>query len=182
MTNAPLFVDTNGWSNLRLQTSSVCRDAGNNAYSSSPTDLDGRPRTVSGTVDIGAYEFQPGISGSFIGWLQGYGLPIDGSADFADSDHDVIDNWHEWVTGTSPTNAASVLRLQLPVVTPGSVTLTWLSVTNRVYFVQRGRNLAPPIAFSLLNTNIPGLPDTTSFTDTNPPPSGPAFYRVGVRL
>ncbi len=53
----PLFVDTNGWSDLRLQPSSPCINAGDNDYVSTTTDLDGYPRIVGGTVDMGAYEF-----------------------------------------------------------------------------------------------------------------------------
>jgi len=59
ITNAPLFVDTNGWSNLRLQPGSPCINAGNNGYVTSITDLDGHPRILGGTVDMGAYEFVP---------------------------------------------------------------------------------------------------------------------------
>jgi hypothetical protein len=58
MTNAPLFVDSNGWANLRLQPSSPCINAGHNSYLTNATDLDGNPRIAGGTVDIGAYEFQ----------------------------------------------------------------------------------------------------------------------------
>jgi hypothetical protein len=58
ITNAPLFVDTNGWSNLRLQSNSPCINAGNNAYVTAATDLDGLPRIVNGTVDMGAFEWQ----------------------------------------------------------------------------------------------------------------------------
>ena len=50
-TNAPLFGDTNGWSNLRLQSNSPCINAGNSAYAPSVTDLDGNPRISGGTLD-----------------------------------------------------------------------------------------------------------------------------------
>jgi hypothetical protein len=212
-------------------------------------------------VDLGAYEFQTGSAGEFIEWLGQYGLPTDGSADYLDLDGDSLNNWQEWVTGTNPTNAASTFRLQSldigpagllltwssetnclytieratslngppafsviqsnipgllhnssytdtaalalgtafyrvaisppngpsalsldnPTFVAGSATLTWLSVTNRSYFVERATNLSPPAAFSLLATNIAGLFDTTSFIDKDPPTSSSVFYRVGVQ-
>jgi hypothetical protein len=56
ITNAPLFVDyANG--NLRLQSNSPCINAGNNAYVTTATDLDGNPRITDAHVDMGAYEF-----------------------------------------------------------------------------------------------------------------------------
>jgi hypothetical protein len=180
-TTVPLFVDTNGWSNLRLQASSPCINSGNSAYVVGTTDIDGRPRIVGGTVDIGAHEFQGPGMGEFMGWLQQYGLPTDGSADYADTDHDGMNNWQEWTAGTNPTNAASVLRLQAPVINPPGLLLCWSSVTNHAYFVERATNLANQAVFMLLQAQIPGLPLSTSFTDTNPPPSGRAFYRVGVQ-
>jgi len=180
-TNAPNFLDPNGWANLRLQANSPCIGAGNNAYAPEPVDLDGRPRVVGGTADVGAYEFQPGVSGGFLGWLEGYGLPRDGSADFADSDNDGLNNWQEWIIGTDPTNFGSGLRLAAPAVAVGGVTLTWASVTNQRYCVERATNLGGPEAFSLLQTNLAGWAGTTSYTDTVPPATGPAYYRIGVQ-
>jgi hypothetical protein len=179
ITNAPLFVDYAG-GNLRLQSNSPCINAGRNAYSPGPTDLDGLPRIVSGTVDIGAYEFQgPGSVISYA-WLQQYGLPTDGSADAKDADGDGHNLWQEWRTGTCPTNALSVLRLLSASPAGTNITVTWQSVEGVSYFLERSTNLATPTAFVPVATTIVGKPGTTSFTDTNAAALAPRFYRVGV--
>jgi hypothetical protein len=150
VTNAPLFVNTNGWSNLRLQSNFPCINLGNNAYAPSLPDLDGRPRIAGGTVDMGAYEYQGPGTGEFTAWLQQYGLPTDGSADYTDTDHDGHNNWQEWVAGTDPINALSVLWFASPVITPTNVTLAWASVTNRTYSLEQATNLGGAPAFSVL--------------------------------
>jgi hypothetical protein len=173
-TNDPLFVS----GSLRLQSNSPCINAGNNAYAPGP-DLDGNPRMAGGTVDIGAYEYQTPTSIISYAWLQQYGLLNDGSADFADPDHDGMNNWQEWICGTDPTNALSALRLLTPLKAGTNVTLTWQSVAGMNYFLERSSGLTPP-AFAPLATNVFGQVGTTSFTDTNAVGAGPFFYRVGV--
>lgn len=180
ITDAPLFADhTSG--NLRLQSNSPCINAGNNAYVGGSADLDGRPRIQAGTVDMGAYEFQPGVSGEFIGWLAGFGLPTDGSADDADTDADGHNAWQEWIAGTVPTDALSALRLLTPTNDESGFTVTWQSVGNRTYFLERASNHADQPPFSLRTSNIVGQSGTMSYTDTNAAGFGQLFYRVGVQ-
>jgi parallel beta-helix repeat protein len=179
ITNAPLFVDYAG-GNLRLQTNSPCINAGLNAYAPGPTDLDGLPRIVSGTVDIGAYEFQEPGSAISYAWLQQYGRPTAGSADFNDPDHDGLNNWQEWRCGTCPTNALSALRLLAVSPAATNLSVTWQSVAGVSYFLERSTNLSATPCFTRVATNLPGQPGTTSYSDTTATNPGPYFYRVGV--
>jgi len=178
-TSPPLFVNPDH-ENLRLQSNSPCINAGLNAYAPGSTDLDGNPRLSGGTVDVGAYEFQNPSSVISFAWLQQYGLPTDGSADFADPDHDGVSNYQEWLAGTDPTNAASVFQMQTPIPGATGLLLSWNSVTNRIYSLLRSTNIAQPAVMSCIVTNITGQKALTFKLDTNTVPSGKYFYRVQV--
>jgi hypothetical protein len=130
---------------------------------------------------MGAYEFQSPSSILYYAWLQQYSLATDGSADYVDSDGDGLNNWQEWIAGTVPTDASSALRLLTPTRGAPGLMLTWQSVANRTYFLERATNLdaAPP--YSLLTSNLVGQAGTTTYTDTNAVGPGPFFYRVGVQ-
>ncbi len=179
-TNDPLFLDWNG-GDLHLQSNSPCINAGWNHYVSTTTDLDGNPRIVGGTVDVGAYEFQTPLSRVSYAWLQSYGLATDGSADFNDADGDGLSNLQEWLAGTDPTNSTSRLQLFISAVDASGITVTWQSTTNRTYFLERATDLAARGCFSCVASNLVGGFETTSFTDTNLSASGPVLYRVGVQ-
>jgi len=180
ITEAPMFVDWYG-ANFRLQSNSPCIDHGVFMLTGGSKDLDGRQRFRLNGVDMGAYEFQPGVSGQFIGWLSGYSLPTDGTADYADSDNDHLNNWQEWIAGTVPTDDSSTLRMLNPTTGTSGVTVSWQSVSNRTYSLERAINLGMQPAFSPAASNIVGQAGTTSFTDTNATGPGPFFYRVGIQ-
>jgi hypothetical protein len=176
-TNAPLFQNTNGWANLRLQFNSPCVNSGNTTFAIGTNDLDGNPRLFGATVDMGAYEHQGIDMGEYMVWLERYGLPTDGSANEIDSDLDGLNNYQEWRSGTNPTNAASVLRLTQ--LATNTITLQWPSVTGIRYTLQRSTNLSAIPAFQPLATNLLGTSNSITYTDTNPPPA-PLYYRLGV--
>jgi len=181
-TNAPVFANPAG-GDYRLQSNSPCINSGNNTYVSSATDLDGSPRIIGGTVDMGAYEYQSPTSVLSYAWLQQYGLPTDGSVDYADLDGTGFNVYQDWVAGLNPTNALSVLKMTTatPTNNPSGSVVIWQSVNNITYFLQISTNLAAQPAFSTIQSNIVGQMDTTSYTDTNTIGKGPFFYRVGVQ-
>ncbi len=179
ITNAPEFLNPAG-GDFRLQSNSPCINSGFDAYVQVDSDLDGNPRIAGGTADIGAYEFQSPASTISYAWLQQFGLPTDGTADYVDSDLDGHNTWREWRADTIPTNAASVLRMFNPTGSLAGVTGRWQSVASRNYFIERSIVLGSQELFYLLETKIPGLAGETSYTDTNAVGRGPFSYRLGV--
>jgi hypothetical protein len=135
---------------------------------------------VGGTVDIGAYEFQHPTSIISYAWLQYYGLPTDGAADFADPDGDGMNNWQEWICGTDPTNPLSALRMLSALPSGTNVVVTWQSVPGITYFLARSTNLAAPESFATVATGLPGQVGITAYSDTNASAASPVFYRMGV--
>jgi hypothetical protein len=179
ITNAPNFIDFFG-GNLRLQTTSPCINAGALAVGFA-FDLDRRPRSVGGRIDMGAYEFQGAGMGEFIGWLDQHRLFTDGSADFSDADGDGANNWQEWRADTSPTNSVSALRLVSATNSPSGAVVTWQSVATRNYWLERATNLGVASPFQTIATNIVGTAGAKTFTDATAAGGGPYFYRVGVQ-
>ncbi len=181
ITNAPLFVSLSG--DFHLQSVSPCINSGNNNYVSISADLDGNPRIAGGTVDIGAYEYQSPASVISYAYLQQYGLPTDGSVDYADLDGTGFDVYQDWIAGLNPTNPASVLALQpLPPTNNASgITVSWQSVSGILYNLQRATNLSGQPPFTTIQSNIVGQAVTTSYTDTAATNNVPYFYRVGAQ-
>jgi hypothetical protein len=175
-TNEPQFVNRAA-GDYRLSSNSPCINSGRNAFITNTTDLDGNPRFVVGTVDIGAYEFQSPSSAISYFWLQQYGFPINALTDSGDADNDGADNYEEWFARTVPTNAASVLLMTTVSNSVSGATVSWQNISGVYYYLQRSTNLADTPPFVIVRSNILG----NSFNDTNAVGGGPFFYRVGVQ-
>jgi len=116
-THNPLFVSLVS-SNFNLAYGSPCRDSGSNASVPPGLDLAGNPRIRHGYVDMGAYEYQLGSSQ-------------------ADYDGDGMGNGDEGVAGTDVSDSNSVWKIyDVEFVNP-TIKMTFDTITNREYSIDR---------------------------------------------
>jgi hypothetical protein len=110
---------------------------------------------------------------TFLLWLASYGLTNYDTDAVADQDSDGLAAWQEYIAGTVPTNAASVLKAAQATRN----VITWTAQSNRIYSVYWSTNLVQ--GFTMKQDNI--LYPTNSFTNANPD-SRLNHYQIKVRM
>lgn len=97
-----------------------------------------------------------------------------------DLDGDGLSDANEYLAGTQPTNATSVLRFEnISLSSPTDLALSWQSVSNRTYDLLSATGSVAN-AFSPLLTNIVPTPPLNVFHLT-PPAAGPIFFRLSTK-
>jgi uncharacterized repeat protein (TIGR01451 family) len=139
------------------------------------------PAINSATVNL---IVQPDFDHDGVGdwWEAQYGFSTNVANGTLDSDGDGMSNLDEFIAGTNPTNALSVLKLTL---TPGNVNaLQFIAQSNISYTVQYRSNLLGAAWQTV--TNIPGQTNsvrTIVVNTTNSPPANfERYYRVVTPL
>ncbi|MFH0953892.1 MAG: hypothetical protein V1873_06150 [Verrucomicrobiota bacterium] len=99
----------------------------------------------------------------------------------SDYDHDAQLDWEEYVTGSQPTNVASVWGLSHDPADAATnrFVIRWLSASNRLYDVFQTTSLLD--SFGPLSTDLPSSPPENAYTDTVYGAEPASFYRVRVR-
>ncbi len=106
-------------------------------------------------------------------WLAAHGLSPDDVGALSDDDHDGHQAWQEYIAGTLPTTATSILKVTSLHSAGGQAVITWPTVSDRVYRVSWSTNIVD--AFS-------AFPDATTLTWTansytdHIHTAGPALY------
>jgi hypothetical protein len=98
--------------------------------------------------------------------LAQYGWPGNFTvAEANDADGDGLTAWQEYLAGTDPTNAASVLGITglQAGPDPTRMLISWLSASNKLYSVLKSTNL---ITGWMVATNLPAHPPMNVYTDT----------------
>jgi len=141
-------------------------------------ELDGRGRLL----HYGPYDLKlDGGEISYATWAAGIDWGGADASPDADPDGDGLTNWQEYLAGTDPLNANSVLRVtQIRPVADG-IEITWSSVQGRVYAVEMA--LAPNGPFTAIATGISAEEDesaTRYVVPVHPAAVKAAFFRVVV--
>lgn len=110
-------------------------------------------------------------------WLADYGLPPTDDGALSDTDSDGMPAWQEWIAGTCPTQASSVLSISNSWNASNGRTLAWPTVTGRIYSVNWSSNLLDSAFTDLTTNNTTGI-----YTDTTHTVEQRGFYRIGVQM
>ncbi len=96
----------------------------------------------------------------------------------ADPDGDRMNNSGEYVAGTNPTNAASILQMLVPTNAPGGKTVRWQSVAGKRYQLSSRTNLTTSV-WQNIGAAVTATGPTTEFFDSTVT-NGIRFYRAQV--
>ena len=115
-------------------------------------------------------------------WEASNGMSDANAADaLLDPDGDGFNNKQEYLAGTNPRDANSVLKIGeiARQSTPDglSTLVSWASVAGRSYRVERSYDMAH---WDVLNANVDATPPLNTVVDGAEPPGGKAFYRLVV--
>lgn len=151
--NDPEFLDAAA-GDYRLKATSRAIGKGNPALAAGSLDVEGNPRTVSGSVDMGAYQYQ--LPAGYWAWVA---AATNGQTNIAQSaSGDGYPNLLKYATGGSPTNADHVARL-FHSATGGLLTLSFNRNTNAydvTILVEGGYSVASGAAWRPIATNFNG--------------------------
>ncbi len=133
--------------------------------------VSGQPAGVAGSTDSDGDGLDDSWELDFFGSLARNGL--------GDADQDGIDDRSEYLAGTDPTDAQSLLRVDS--LTAGSnansYVIQWQSVSGKVYRIMSSVDLSSGV-WVTNRSGIPATPDTNTMGITNASPQ--LFFRVGV--
>ncbi|MCK5529007.1 MAG: hypothetical protein KAI74_04945 [Kiritimatiellae bacterium] len=138
---------------------SPCINAGSNANAPGDSDLDGNPRIVNTSVDMGAYEYIHSIS---------------------NYDGDAFSNADEQIADTDPTDSNSCFHIS-SVSNQVAMTLYFDSSSNRLYSMIGCSNLVSDIWTNVSGAGPrAGVGGADVMQDTNAAPY--RYYRLTVEL
>jgi uncharacterized repeat protein (TIGR01451 family) len=102
--------------------------------------------------------------------------PVDGQAD---ADGDGLNNLREYLAGTDPRDAASVIRITSVEILDAQLRLSFPSVLDRFYELQTTTQLSPgPVTWTTLQSNIAGNGETMTLVDPWTGTQTLRYYRI----
>jgi hypothetical protein len=113
-------------------------------------------------------------------WERAYGLTVGVDERLIDSDGDGRSNWEEYISGTNPTNALSVLKITLSSATGNGATLSFTAMPNLGYSVLFQTNLASTTWLKLTNIAPQAGTNLIQITDPAARANKTIYYRIAT--